>query len=589
MAAPTFNSDWSRLPAGTEIPELRTSTSRTYSNGDGTFTADITPAGGPESVDSCQPTSTGRIEYFYYPPGYEYYYRYSPELHYRRYYYCGYAKFDLTPIPDSSSILSAQFRCYQYEVNTAPLWTECVYPPDVDPDTTSNQALFLAIQNGVQSVAAHMDSTGWVEYNLRHDWLANWQSLLFRNWVALGVYADSGEGSAYGVHGDDKQAYLHIVYLRPDESDIQALRAEPATYPLGAQRPDTALLVLTNRGMCTSGPFWAYASSTSLASDSALVEPIAVGDTASVHIALSLPPVPDIMVDFRLWASDGADKTHSNDSTQLQCWSFPASTYAAEGFDGSVFPPHGWSVANYDGGARCWTRQSDSGGSHSGTGFASSTDESLGNSDDWLMSGPVYPSRDCSDSVGFFARSVTGFGRDTLEVLAVRGASAPVSLLTLDVRDTVFSRHSVSLDTYDGDTIQVAFRHRTRGRGNGICLDDIWFSRIFHILSPETSRAGKTHGPPRDSVRSSNVALPKLAFAQSPASGRFVTVRCSLAVGRMRRLTIRDVAGRAVSTFALNPSGITRLDLRGFPSGVYLATLQGSVPLVSRKLVLAAP
>ena len=121
-APPRFDPNWSRLQAGTEITELRTATSRTYSNGDGTFTADITPlrGGAADSQNSCQPASTGWIEYFY---GHgSYYGRFTPELHYRAGNYCGaaYAKFDLTPIPDSSKIMSAQFRCYQYEVIAPP-------------------------------------------------------------------------------------------------------------------------------------------------------------------------------------------------------------------------------------------------------------------------------------------------------------------------------------------------------------------------------------------------------------------------------------------------------------------------------------
>ncbi|HTW92879.1 MAG TPA: hypothetical protein VMH22_14400, partial [bacterium] len=162
----------------------------------------------------------------------------------------------------------------------------------------------------------------------------------------------------------------------------------------------------------------------------------------------------------------------------------------------------------------------------------------------------------------------------------------PVTLLSLDTWTTAYCRHSVSLDAFDGDTIRVAFRHRASGSGNDVYLDDVWFSRTS---SPDTGDTSHVHIPPRGSVQRSNVQLPRLAFAPNPAEDRFVAVQCSLAVGRRRRMTLSNVAGRVVRMFALDPSGITRLDLRGLPPGVYVATLEGTVPRTSRKLVLAAP
>jgi hypothetical protein len=55
------------------------------------------------------------------------------------------------------------------------------------------------------------------------------------------------------------------------------------------------------------------------------------------------------------------------------------------------------------------------------------------------------------------------------------------------------------------------------------------------------------------------------------------------------KLTLRDVLGRAVKSFALDPSGSMRLDLRGLAPGVYVATLESTGQSVSSKLVLTAP
>ena len=79
----------------------------------------------------------------------------------------------------------------------------------------------------------------------------------------------------------------------------------------------------------------------------------------------------------------------------------------------------------------------------------------------------------------------------------------------------------------------------------------------------------------------------ELAFAPNPAAGRDVMVQCAVPVGKVGELTMRDVLGRAVKTFTLDPSGQTRLDLRGFAPGIYVAVLDAAGPPVSRKLIVA--
>jgi hypothetical protein len=592
MASPRFNPNWSRLPAGTEIPELRTPTSRTYSNGDGTFTADITPqrSGGAESQDSCQPTSTGYVYHMWKNPHEQDYFRFGPELYYRtidsRVDAVAFAKFDLTPIPDSSTVMAAQFRWYQYEVLASPVRTRCT-DLDLDPNSSSDTAVFLAARDGVALAERQFSGVGWGGHELEPWGVHVLQNRLAQNWVALGISPVTGEASSFGICGDYRHTCLHVVYYRPDETDIRALHAELATYPDVALKSGAALLVLTNAGMQTSGTFWAYAS-LGLARKSTLVEPIAGGETASVLIALPLTPNQNVVNDYYLWATEDHDSQHYNDSTRLQCWSFPAPTYAAEGFDGLVFPPPGWAAIDYDSGACCWTRQVETGRSHSGNGFTSCVSESTGRNDDWLVSSSILPDSDYRDSVGFFVRSYLPLRRDTLEVWALSGSHPSARLLTLGVRDTTYSRHSVSLDTFDGDTVKVAFRYRSSSDWSGLCIDDIWFSRFFVPDTSDTTDTSHVEPPQRDIVQRSITRLPGLAFAPNPTDGSAVTVRCALAVGNRRRLTIRNVIGRAVRTFVLDPSGITRLDLRGFAPGVYFAELDIRGQLGSRKLVITA-
>ncbi|MBN2466012.1 hypothetical protein JXD38_10375 [candidate division WOR-3 bacterium] len=79
----------------------------------------------------------------------------------------------------------------------------------------------------------------------------------------------------------------------------------------------------------------------------------------------------------------------------------------------------------------------------------------------------------------------------------------------------------------------------------------------------------------------------ELAFVPNPVTGRGVTVQCALPAGKVGELTMRDVVGRCVKSFALDPSGQTRLDLRGFAPGIYVAVLDAAGPSISRKLIVA--
>jgi len=79
---------------------------------------------------------------------------------------------------------------------------------------------------------------------------------------------------------------------------------------------------------------------------------------------------------------------------------------------------------------------------------------------------------------------------------------------------------------------------------------------------------------------------PELALAPNPATSRFVMARYDIAAGTRDNLVLRGVLGRYVQSFALDPSGITELDLRRLSPGVYIATLRTTGQSVSRKLVI---
>jgi hypothetical protein len=204
------------------------------------FTADIMPPhpGGADSQDSCQPTSTGWISYFNDYHGGNYYDRHTPELHYREGNYCGvaYAKFDLTPIPDSSRVMSAQWRCYQYEVISTPLRTRCTYV-GLNPDTASETAVYVAVRSGPVLADTQRNSTGWVTYGLSGQGVTILQGRPPTDWVALGIIPVTGEGTAYGLGGGDFTPYPRIEYT---VSGAYESRCTYALLPLLAFAPNPA-------------------------------------------------------------------------------------------------------------------------------------------------------------------------------------------------------------------------------------------------------------------------------------------------------------------------------------------------------------
>jgi hypothetical protein len=397
--------------------------------------------------------------------------------------------------------------------------------------------------------------------------------------VSLGVRfplpGNNGSAEAYGCDSSDAP-YLRVVYSGSDKIDIKAVRAELASYPLVGQGSDTALLTLTNEGFRTSGAFWAYASLSGQPSESARVEPLGVGETVSVRIAVTPVDTAEEFVEYRLWAHEANDLVRHNDSAHLRCWVFPRGTYAAAGFDSQAFPPSGWVSVNADQGAVSWTTAAEE--PRSGQGSAACAREYYVRNSDWLIGDAVRPTADFADSVGFFCRVKQSQPVETLRVWTLHSQDVRDTwelLGTFGLTDTSWQRYAIPLDSFDGGTAHIGFQNCSFGFWNRIFLDDIWFSRIF---VPGTEEPATTPNLART-----------LSFEPNPTSGRFVTVRYGLGKRPTSKLTLRDVLGRTVRTVELDPSGSTRLDLRDIQPGVYVAALESVSPSVSRKLIITAP
>jgi hypothetical protein len=443
-------------------------------------------AGGADSQDSCEPTSTGWVYYWWNPHGGGGYVRSGPELHYGGN-AVAFARFNLAPIPHGSIVRAAQFRWYQYEVTGAPSRTRCIYV-NLDPDSSSDTAVYSAVTNGTVLAESLFSDTGWGGHELNQQGVTILQGRLFaQNWVTLGIKSVTGSASSYGTTGDSLQSCLRVTYVGPTESDIQAIRAEPP-YPL-TRATDTALLVLTNLGPRSSEPFRVYVVSSGLWSNSVLVGATPVNWPTYVKLPLPVPDSTDTFVDYSLWTACANDPWAANDTTKLACWVFPPNTHAAEGFDSSRFPPTGWVVRDNDGGSQRWQRRSDDGIAHSGAGFAMCIPEPTGTSDDWLISGPVCPKKNEPDSLGFLCRVYKDDSPMYLRTWAMHGQRVADTIRSLTselVYGGVYRRRTASLDEFDGDTIYIGFRSQSSGSWNGLCLDDVWFSGA---AAPDTSAA----------------------------------------------------------------------------------------------------
>jgi hypothetical protein len=100
---------------------------------------------------------------------------------------------------------------------------------------------------------------------------------------------------------------------------------------------------------------------------------------------------------------------------------------------------------------------------------------------------------------------------------------------------------------------------------------------------------GRGTGMAQGDTEQGNVMQPlELTIAPNPTVGRCVLARSAIPTGKIGRLAVRDVLGRTVKSVAQVTSGITRLDLRSFTPGVYIAALDVEGPPVSCKLIITA-
>ncbi|MBV6444332.1 MAG: hypothetical protein IFNCLDLE_00593 [Ignavibacteriaceae bacterium] len=131
----------------------------------------------------------------------------------------------------------------------------------------------------------------------------------------------------------------------------------------------------------------------------------------------------------------------------------------SEGFEGATFPPAGWAVHNLDGGAKSWSRATDTPIFGLASAYISWESSSLAN-DDWLIT-PSF-TVDEADKFYFWAEG-SGFYEDTLVVYVSTAGGVPPTGYTrvaaFRTEDTP-ARYEVSLASYVGQTIYIGIRYK---------------------------------------------------------------------------------------------------------------------------------
>lgn len=162
-----------------------------------------------------------------------------------QWWYQGWLKFDLSPIPDDAIIDTVSLNYYCYEATNGPSTFVRLLPGDPVPQTP--QTLWNWITTGTPVTFAQTHGTDWITRVLNNTGRAAVESCLTQNWIALGLHEwTSRTGAilrAYGIGTGQYTPYLEIAYNLPARTDISA---EEVLEPVG-NIPQGTIIVPTGR------------------------------------------------------------------------------------------------------------------------------------------------------------------------------------------------------------------------------------------------------------------------------------------------------------------------------------------------------
>lgn len=158
--------------------------------------------------------------------------------------YQGWFKFNLSTIPDSSTIDTVSINFYCYTSNNP---SACIRLLSGDPVNTEAPTLWNLITTGTQvTVLTTVPANTWLTWGLNSSGKQEVQSKLQDDWVALGLHADGQQGDSaliYGIGSGQYTPYLEISYTLPLRTDISM---EEILEPAG-NIPANTVIVPTGR------------------------------------------------------------------------------------------------------------------------------------------------------------------------------------------------------------------------------------------------------------------------------------------------------------------------------------------------------
>ncbi len=149
-------------------------------------------------------------------------------------------------------------------------------------------------------------------------------------------------------------------------------------------------------------------------------------------------------------------------------------TTLAEGFEGTTFPPMGWTLSN-GGDANTWVRNTTAGYPRTGSACASITYNSTTAHNDWLISPRLSPTAG-NYTFSFYAKNIDASYLDLFNVklstTTNATASFTVSLAANQGPGTTYTLYTYNLSAYVGQNVYVAIQAISRDMFK-LCVDDV--------------------------------------------------------------------------------------------------------------------